>query len=112
MTATDAGIRKIRPAPVAETGTGHAEPQGGSDVRADLREQIAGLLDRWRRLSARYGELGGREGSEGPAGIMSMGAVVYDTCAQDLAGMLADLDREFSGNGGADGLGRRREGVA
>lgn len=116
MAAADADIREIRPA-AAAGGGGLAEDlqRDGPDFRTVVQEQITGLLDRWRRLSARYGELGGgheRGGSVATSGLMSMGAVVYDTCVQDLADLMAGLDRQFPGEDGPEGFGSGREGAA
>jgi hypothetical protein len=115
MTAADADIREFRPAPAAAADPAEDLQREGPDFRTVLREQLAGLLDHWRRLSARYGELGGgheRGGSVATSGLMSMGAVVYDTCVQDLAALMAGLDRQFPGEDGPEGFGSGREGAA
>ena len=98
MTATDADISEIRAGTATADSGGQEEPR--QDFHLVLREQIAGLLERWQRLSAKYGELGDgheRGGSVATAGLMSMGAVVYDTCARDLAGLLVGLDCRLFG---------------
>jgi hypothetical protein len=104
MTATDTDTSEIRTGTAAAAGGGQEVPrQGSPDFHLVLREQITGLLERWQRLSAKYGELGSgheRGGSVATAGLMSMGALVYDTCAQDLVGLLIGLDRRFSGEDG------------
>jgi hypothetical protein len=44
----------------------------------------------WQRLAARYGELGPGAGQPEAAALMLMGQLVYDTCAAELAGVLAN----------------------
>lgn len=93
--------------------------QEGRDLRV-VREQITGLLELWQRVAARCGELG--EGSErecdrgmATAGLMRMGTVMDDTWAQVLAGLLAGLDCQLSGDNerrGSRGCGTDRESAA
>ena len=95
MTGRDAGIREVRPDVAAAAGDEEERRQDYRDFDVVLQEEITGLLERWQRLSARYGDLGAgheRGGKTATATLLSMGAVVYDTCAQDLAGLLTGLD--------------------
>lgn len=68
-----------------------------------LLEHLAAKVTHWRRLASRYGALGPGTGQPETAALVVMGQFIYDTCAEELASVLAALPAADSGGCAREG---------